>query len=125
MAFKIEPPYKFNHVPVYRTLEEDGVLGIATDNGAIRINKDITDPAQLKSVVAHELVHYDQMMPGSTDTGRFGYDNEHMFFKPKGSSSTIKTKRSSKVDGAHHLAHEKEASNPKVQRKIKNKYNEL
>ena len=125
MAFKIEPPYKFNHVPVYRTLEEDGVLGIATDNGAIRINKDITDPAQLKSVVAHELVHYDQMMPGSTDTGRFGYDNKHMFFKPKGSSSTIKTKRSSKVDGAHHLAHEKEASNPKVQRKIKNKYNEL
>tara|TARA_S200002703_G_C3746638_1_gene229724 strand:+ start:36 stop:413 length:378 start_codon:yes stop_codon:yes gene_type:complete len=125
MAFKIEAPYKFNHVPVYRTLDEDGVLGIATKNGAIRISKDIDDPAQLKSVVAHELVHYDQMMPNSNDTGRFGYDNEHMFFKPKGSSKTITTKRSEKVDGAHYLAHEKEASNPKVQKKIKNKYNEL
>ncbi len=125
MAFKIEPPYKFNHVPVYRTLDEDGILGIATKNGAIRINKDITNPAQLKSVVAHELVHYDQMMPGSTDTGRFGYDNQHMFFKPKGSSTTITTKRSEKVDGAPYLAHEKEASDTKVQRKIKNKYNEL
>ena len=82
MAFKIEAPYKFNHVPIYRTLDEDGVLGIATKNGAIRISKDITDPAQLKSVVAHELVHYDQMMPKSNDTGRFGYDNEHMFFEP-------------------------------------------
>mgnify|MGYP003125268489 CR=1 FL=1 len=125
MAFKIEAPYKFNHVPVYRTLEEDGILGIATDNGAIRVNKDITDPAQLKSVIAHELVHYDQMMPNSKDTGDFSYDNQHMFFKPKGSSKTITTKRSSEVDGAKNLAHEKEASNNKIQNKIKNKYNEL
>ncbi len=48
-----------------------------------------------------------------------------LFFKPKGSSKTITTKRSSKVDGAHYLAHEKEASDTKVQNKIKNKYNEL
>ena len=47
------------------------------------------------------------------------------FLKPKGSSKTITTKRSEKVDGAHYLAHEKEASDPKVQKKIKNKYNEL
>jgi hypothetical protein len=29
MAFKIEAPYKFNHVPIYRTLDEDGLLELA------------------------------------------------------------------------------------------------
>ena len=125
MAFKINAPYKFNHVPIYRTLDEEGIMGIATKNGAIRIDKNMTDPAMMKEVIHHELVHLDQFNFESNDTGDFHYDNDYMLFKPKGKKGVVRTKRNSKVDGAPHLAQEKEASNKKIQTKIKNKYNEL
>ena len=122
MAFKIEPFFNLNQTPIYRTLEEDGVLGVANNSGTIRLHKDITDPAQMQSVIDHEMVHIDQMRHNSKDTGNFAYDNENMYFSPKGSSKVTTTKRNPKVDGAPSLAHEKEASNKTVQQKIKNKY---
>ena len=122
MAFKIQPFYNLNQTPIYRTLEEDGVLGIANDAGTIRLSKDLVDPAKMQAVIDHEMVHIDQMRHNSSDTGNFAYDNENMYFSPKGSSKVTTAKRSPKVDGAPSLAHEKEASNKKVQQKIKNKY---
>jgi|TARA_A100001201_G_scaffold90501_1_gene79252 hypothetical protein len=123
MAFKIKPFYPLNTTPIYRTLDTDGVLGVANKNGTIRIHKDVTDPAQLQEVIDHEMVHRDQMNPESNDTGRFAYDNYNMYYKPKGSKKTIVTKRSNKVDGAPYLGHEKEANDKKTQQKIKRKYN--
>ena len=79
MAFKLKPFYDLNPVPIYRTLDEDGVLGVASKNGTIRIHKDVTDPKQLQDVINHELVHVDQMDPESDDTGKFHYDNEYMY----------------------------------------------
>jgi hypothetical protein len=123
MAFKIQPFYNLNQTPIYRTLEEDGVLGIANDAGTIRLNKDLTNPAQMQAVIDHEMVHIDQMRHDSNDTGNFAYDNENMYYTPKGSSKTITTRRSDDVDGSPSLKQEKEANDPKVQKKIKNKYN--
>ena len=37
MAFKIAPFYNIDNTPIYRTLAEDGVLGIANKNGTIRV----------------------------------------------------------------------------------------
>lgn len=122
MSFKIKPFYSLNNTPIYRTLDVDGVLGVANKNGTIRIHKDVTDPAQLQEVIDHEMVHRDQMNPKSKDTGRFSYDNTNMYYTPKGSKKTITTKRSNKVDGAPYLGHEKEANNKKIQQKIKRKY---
>lgn len=122
MAFKIKPFYPLNNTPIYRTLDVDGVLGVANKNGTIRIHKDVTDPAQLQEVIDHEMVHRDQMNPESNDTGRFSYDNTNMYYTPKGSKKTITTKRSNEVDGAPYLGHEKEANNKKIQQKIKRKY---
>ena len=123
MAFKIQPFYNLNQTPIYRTLEEDGVLGIANDAGTIRLSKDLTNPAQMQTVIDHEMVHIDQMRHDSNDTGNFAYDNENMYYTPKGSSKTITTRRSDDVDGSPSLKQEKEANDPKVQKKIKNKYN--
>lgn len=123
MAFKIQPFYNLNQTPIYRTLEEDGVLGVANDAGTIRLNKDLTNPAQMQTVIDHEMVHIDQMRHDSNDTGNFAYDNENMYYTPKGSNKTITTRRSDDIDGSPSLKQEKEANDPKVQKKIKNKYN--
>ena len=122
MAFKLKPFYDLNPVPIYRTLDEDGVLGVASKNGTIRIHKDVTDPKQLQDVINHELVHIDQMDPDSDDTGKFHYDNKYMYYKPKNKNKVIVTKRSPAMDGHPSLGHEKEASNKKIQQKIKRKY---
>ena len=123
MAFKIQPFYNLNQTPIYRTLEEDGVLGIANDAGTIRLSKDLTNPAQMQTVIDHEMVHIDQMRHDSNDTGNFAYDNENMYYTPKGSNKTITTRRSDDIDGSPSLKQEKEANDPKVQKKIKKKYN--
>ena len=121
MAFKIKPFYNLNQTPIYRTLDEDGVLGVANKNGTIRIHKNVTDPAQLQEVIDHEMVHRDQMDPKSNDTGRFDYDDDNMYYTPKGSDKTIVTKRGA-IEGAAHLKHEIEANDKKTQQKIKRKY---
>jgi len=44
MGIKIKPFYDINPVPIYRTLDEEGVLGVANDNKTIRLSKDLTNP---------------------------------------------------------------------------------
>jgi hypothetical protein len=123
VSFKIQPFYSLNQTPIYRTLDQEGVLGVANDGGTIRLSKDLTDPEQMQKVIDHEMVHIDQMRHDSNDTGNFAYDDKNMYFSPKGSDKVITTKRSEKIDGAPYLGQEKEADNKKVQLKIKNKYN--
>lgn len=124
MSFKIKPFYPTNQTPIYRTLDEPGVLGVANDNGTIRLSKDLTNPAQMQEVIDHEMVHRDQFDVESKDTGNFAYDNENMYFSPKNTAKTIITKRSPAADGNPRLAQEKEANDKKVQKKIKKKYND-
>ena len=123
MSFKIKPSYELNQTPIYRTLDEDGILGVANDKGTIRLHKDLTDPAQMQEVIDHEMVHIDQFRHDSKDTGNFAYDNESMYFSPKNSAKTIITKRSPAADGNPQLAQEVEANDKKLQQKIKKKYN--
>ena len=40
MGIKLKPPYNIDNTPVYRTLDEDGILGLANKNGTIRLHKD-------------------------------------------------------------------------------------
>lgn len=122
MSFKIKPFFDLNQTPIYRTLDEDGVLGVANKNGTIRLHKDLNNPAQMQEVIDHEMVHRDQFDFKSKDTGNFTYDNDKMYFSPKNSSNVIITNRSKKTDGNPSLAQEKEANNKKVQKKIKAKY---
>lgn len=41
MAFKLDPPYDINNVPIYNVDMEEGVLGKANNNGTIIINKNV------------------------------------------------------------------------------------
>ena len=123
MSIKIKPFYDINPIPIYRTLDEPGVLGVANDRGTIRLSKDLTNPAQMQEVIDHEMVHIDQFDMNSKDTGNLAYDNESMYFSPKKSAKTIITKRSPAADGNPGLAQEKEANNKNIQKKIKKKYN--
>jgi len=123
VGFKIKPSYNLNQTPIYRTLDQEGILGVANDAGTIRLHKDLTDPAQMQDVIDHEMVHIDQFRHDSKDTGNFAYDNESMYFSPKNSAKTIITKRSPAADGNPQLAQEVEANDKKLQQKIKKKYN--
>ena len=40
MGIKLKPPYKIDNTPIYRTLDEDGILGLANKNGTIRVHKE-------------------------------------------------------------------------------------
>ena len=100
MAFKINPPYDINNVPIYNVDMEEGVLGKANNNGTIIINKNVKDPDQLKNVINHEMVHINQMKRGDLN-----YDDKNVYWKGK----TIK--RSSIKEGSPSLAWEKEAYN--------------
>ena len=77
----------------------------------------------MQEVIDHEMVHRDQFDVESNDTGNFSYDDDNMYFSPKGTAKTIITKRSPEMDGNPKLAQEKEANNKKIQQKIKKKYN--
>tara|TARA_R100000900_G_scaffold144668_1_gene129080 strand:- start:1704 stop:2012 length:309 start_codon:yes stop_codon:yes gene_type:complete len=78
MAFKLSnPPYKINNTPVYNVPMEDGVMGKANNNGTIILNKDL-DPSQCAEVIAHEMVHIDQMKRGDLD-----YDDDFVYWKGK------------------------------------------
>ena len=123
MGIKIKPFYNINPIPIYRTLDAEGILGVANDNKTIRLHKDLTDADQIQEVIDHEMVHIDQFDFNSKDTGNFAYDNENMYFSPKNTAKTIITKRSPATDGNPSLAQEVEADNKKLQQKIKKKYN--
>ena len=98
MAFKLNPPYSLDNVPVYHVPLEEGILGKADRNGSILINKDITDPKQEKDVINHESVHVLQMKRGDLD-----YDDKYVYWKGK------KYLRSKMKEGSPALAWEKEA----------------
>jgi hypothetical protein len=91
-------PYDNDNTPIYKIDMEEGVLGKANDNGTIVINKELTDPNQIKEVIDHEKVHLDQM-----DRGDLSYDNNTVTWKGK------KYSRASMKEGAKNLPWEKEA----------------
>jgi len=91
-------PYDNDNTPIYKVDMEEGVLGKANDNGTIVINKELTDPNQIKGVIDHEKVHLDQM-----DRGDLSYDNDTVTWKGK------KYSRASMKEGAKNLPWEKEA----------------
>ena len=99
MAFKITPFYNINNTPIYSVDMEDGVLGKANNNGTIILNKDL-DPKKKESVIAHEMVHIDQMKRGDLD-----YDDQNVYWKGK------KYSRAQMKEGAKNLPWEKEAYN--------------
>jgi len=91
-------PYDNDNTPIYKIDMEEGVLGKANDNGTIVINKELTDPDQIKGVIDHEKVHLDQM-----DRGDLSYDNNTVTWKGK------KYSRATMKEGAKTLPWEKEA----------------
>tara|TARA_R110000744_G_scaffold357945_1_gene464884 strand:- start:119 stop:439 length:321 start_codon:yes stop_codon:yes gene_type:complete len=101
MAFKLtNPPYEIDNTPIYSLTMEEGVLGKADRNGSILINKDITDPEQIKETIDHEKNHMLQMKRGDLD-----YDDNNVYWK----GQTIK--RKDIKEGSPALAWEKEANN--------------
>ena len=97
MAFKIQPFYNIDNTPIYSVDMEEGVLGRANNNGTIVINNNLS-PVKLKSVIAHEKVHIDQMKCGDLD-----YDDNNVYWKGK------KYSRAQMKVGAKNLPWEKEA----------------
>tara|TARA_R100000479_G_scaffold157042_1_gene93705 strand:+ start:183 stop:491 length:309 start_codon:yes stop_codon:yes gene_type:complete len=98
MAFKLNnPPYKKNNTPIYRVNMEEGVMGKANNNGTIILNKNL-EPHQEDEVIAHEMVHIDQMKRGDLD-----YDNDFVYWKGK------KYSRAQMQEGAKNLPWEAEA----------------
>ena len=98
MAFKLNPPYSLDNVPVYHVPLEEGILGKADRNGSILINKDITNPKQEQDVINHESVHVLQMKRGDLD-----YNDKYVYWKGK------KYPRSKMKEGAKNLPWEVEA----------------
>ena len=99
MGFKLIPPFALDNTPIYQVDMEDGVLGKANNNGTIIINNKVS-PAKMSEVIAHEMVHIDQMKRGDLD-----YDNKNVYWKGK------VIPRSSIKEGAKNLPWEKEAYN--------------
>ena len=98
MAFKLNPPYSLDNVPVYHVPLEEGILGKADRNGSILINKDIKDPKQEQDVINHESIHVLQMKRGDLD-----YNDKYVYWKGK------KYPRSKMKEGAKNLPWEVEA----------------
>ena len=98
MAFKLtNPPYSVEPTPIYQVDMENGVLGKANNNGTIIVNKDAPLEMQ-KEIIAHEMVHINQMRRGDLD-----YDDDNVYWKGR------VIPRSSIKEGAKNLPWEKEA----------------
>ena len=97
MAFKMTPPFAIENTPIYQVDMEDGVLGKANNNGTIIINNKVS-PAKMSEVIAHEMVHIDQMKRGDLD-----YDDQNVYWKGK------VYPRSKMNEGAKNLPWEDEA----------------
>lgn len=100
MAFKMPgAPYNVDNTPIYEQDLEGNILGMATKNGSIILNKNVS-PFELRKnkTVEHEKVHLDQMRRGDLD-----YSDTHVFWKDK------KYARSKMKEGAKNLPWEKEA----------------
>lgn len=104
MSFKLKSPYNVDWTPVYRTLNEDGVLGLANKNGTIRVHKDLKGK-QLEDTIIHESVHCEDMK-----NGLLWYDNENMYYRKTKNDPWTTIKRSEEMDGNPKLPHEKKAN---------------
>jgi len=104
MAFKLKSPFDYNNTPIYSADMEDGVLGLANNNGTILISKYLS-PAKAKEVIKHEEVHIEQMSRNVDKNGRgdLDYDDKYVYWKGK------KYLRSSMDEGNKNLPWEKEA----------------
>lgn len=79
MAFKMKGfPFNVDNTPVYSMDLEEGVMGIADQNGSILINKNITNKEEQQDVIDHEKVHLDQMKRGDLQ-----YDEDSVTWKGK------------------------------------------
>jgi len=83
--------------PIIKKDLEPGIMAEANDDGTTFVSKDAS-PAQLKSAVAHEEVHHDQM-----ERGDLSYTDKEVTWKGK------KFSRASMKEGAHELPWEREA----------------
>lgn len=99
MAFKLKQSNIVSTAPINKIDMEDGVLGKADRNGSILINKNITDPNQLKETIEHEKIHLKQMKEGRLD-----YDDENIYWEGK------IIKRKNITEGSPALAWEIEAN---------------
>lgn len=97
MSFKIEAPYKIINTPIYHQDLDGTTLGLANNNGTIILN-DKLSPLKEKDVIAHEMVHINQIKRGDLD-----YDNSNVYWKGK------KYPRSTMNEGAKNLPWETEA----------------
>jgi len=100
MAFQMKgAPYEVDNTPIYSTDMDGDVLGMAQNNGAILINKDVS-PLELKKnkTISHEMVHIDQMKRGDLD-----YTDTHVMWKGK------KYSRATMEEGSKKLPWEIEA----------------
>jgi|TARA_R110000796_G_scaffold229738_2_gene347217 hypothetical protein len=101
MAFIMKGfPFNVDNTPVYNMDLEEGVMGIADENGSILINKNITNEQEREEVITHEKVHLDQMKRGD-----LSYDDDSVTWKGK------KYPRENFLDGDETLPWEKEAYN--------------
>ena len=101
MAFIMKGfPFNVDNTPVYNMDLEEGVMGIADENGSILINKNITNQKEREEVITHEKVHLDQMKRGD-----LAYDDNNVTWKGK------KYPRVKFHDGDENLPWEKEAYN--------------
>ena len=104
MSFKLKSPYTVDWTPIYRTLDEDGVLGLANKNGTIRIHKDVSGD-QMRETIEHEKCHIEDIKKGL-----LWYDNDNMYTRESTSKPWTTIKRSEKMDGNPNLPHEKRAN---------------
>jgi len=104
MSFKLKSPYKIDWTPIYRTLDEDGILGLANKNGTIRIHKDLRSP-QMEATIEHEKIHVDDIKKGL-----LWYDDDYMYCRENTKEEFKKIKRGPNMDGNPNLPHEKKAN---------------
>ena len=97
MAFKISAPYKIIDTPIYHKNLGDDTNGLATNKGTIILNNNLS-PLKEKNVIAHEMVHINQIKRGDLD-----YDDCNVYWKGK------KYPRSTMKEGAKNLPWEAEA----------------
>ena len=110
MAFIMKGfPFNVDNTPVYNMDLEEGVMGIADENGSILINKNITNEQEREEVITHEKVHLDQMKRGDLD-----YDDGNVYWKGK------KYSRKKMKEGADNLPWEAEAYEKTSKRKYRN-----
>ena len=107
MAYKMKlGKLSIDNTPIYLIDTEEGVMGQATKNGSILLDKNLSKQNQ-QSVINHEKVHLEQMGLKATSSGEYRhdlvYDDNYVYWKGK------KHPRSSMDEGNKKLPWENEA----------------